>query len=71
MQLVLEATFKNRVVVSDRSLGPEKEGKRFKLILMEQKELSLKRDRFFRHVKTNTFKLPEDYHFDRDQIYGV
>ena len=60
MQLVLEATYKNGVLVPDRYLGPEKEGKRFKLILMEQEELSLKKDRFFHYVRSNTFKLPED-----------
>ncbi len=69
MQLVLEATYKDGVLVPDRSLGPEKEGKRFKLILMEQEELSLKKERFFRYVRSNTFKLPADYRFDRDEIY--
>lgn len=71
MQLVLGATYQNEVLVPDRPLGPEKEGKTFKLILIEQEELSLKRDRFFRYVRSNTFKLPENYHFDRDEIYGV
>jgi len=69
MQLVLEATYKDGVLVPDRSLGAEKEGKRFKLILMEQEELSVKKERFFRYFKSNTFKLPADYRFDRDEIY--
>jgi|GEM_PF-5778323 len=61
MQLVLEATYKNGVMVPDRPLGPEKEGKRFRLILVEQEELSLKRDRFFHYSRSNILKLPQDY----------
>jgi predicted DNA-binding antitoxin AbrB/MazE fold protein len=67
--LVLEATYKDGVLVPDKSLGTEKEGKRFRLILVEQEEPSLKRDRFFRYVMSNSFKLPDDYHFNRDEIY--
>jgi predicted DNA-binding antitoxin AbrB/MazE fold protein len=69
MQVVLEATYKDGVLVPDRSLGADKEGKRFKLILVEQEELSFKRERFFRHVGRASFKLPADYRFDRDEIH--
>ena len=69
MQVVLEATYKDGVLIPDRSLGAEKEGKRFKLILVEQEEPSLKRERFFRFVRSNSFNLPKDYRFNREEIY--
>ncbi len=69
MQFELEATYKDGVLVPDRSLGAEKEGKRFKLILVEQEEPSLKRDRFFQNVRKHSFNFPEDYRFNRDEIH--
>lgn len=69
MQVELEATYKDGVLVLDRSLGADKEGKRFRLILVEQEEPSARRERFFRHVKNTAFKLPKDYRFNRDEIH--
>jgi len=69
MQVVLGATYRDGVLVPDRSLGAEKEGKRFRLILVEQEEPSIKRDRFFRYVRSNSFELPEDYRFNQDGIH--
>ena len=56
-------------LVPDRSLGPEKEGKKFKLIVVEEKELEAKRDQFFQFVKDHRFSLPEDFRFSRDEIH--
>lgn len=69
MQVILEATYRDGVLVPDRSLGPEKEGKRFKLIVVEEERLGAVKDRFFRFVREHGFNLPEDYRFDRDEIY--
>jgi uncharacterized protein len=40
MQLILEATYRDGVLVPDRRLGAEKEGKKFKLIVVEEEEYS-------------------------------
>jgi hypothetical protein len=69
MQLILEATYREGVLVPDRSLGPENEGKKFKLIVVEEQELGPRRDRFFQFVKEHRFNLPEDYRFSRDELY--
>jgi hypothetical protein len=69
MQLILEATYSGGVFVPDRSLGPENEGKKFKLIVVEEQELEPRRDRFFQFTKDHRFNLPEDYRFSRDDIY--
>jgi len=69
MQVVLEATYKDGVLIPDRSLGAEKEGRRFKIIVVEEERPTAKRDRFLRFVKSHSFKLPEDYRFDREELY--
>ena len=68
MQVVLEATYKDGVLIPDRSLGAEKEGRRFKIIVVEEERPTAKRDRFFHFVKSHSFKLPEDYRFDREEL---
>jgi len=42
MQVVLEGTYRNGVLVPDRSLGAEKEGKKFKLIVVDEEESTAK-----------------------------
>ncbi len=69
MPLVMNATYKDGVLVPDRSLGAEKEGKRFKVILVEEDRATAKRERFFRFVESHSFYLPEDYRFDRDELF--
>jgi len=69
MQLVMNATYKDGVLVPDRSLGADKEGKKFKIILVEEDRSTVKRERFFRFVKAHSFHLPEDYFFDRDELH--
>ena len=69
MQTILEATYRDGVLIPDRSLGAEKEGKKFKLIVVEEKELDAKRDQFFQFVRNHRFSLPENYRFSRDEIY--
>jgi predicted DNA-binding antitoxin AbrB/MazE fold protein len=69
MQTILEATYRDGVLIPDRSLGAEKEGKKFKLIVVEEKELEANRDQFFQFVRDHRFSLPENYRFSRDEIY--
>lgn len=69
MQVVLEATYKDGVLIPDRSLGAEKEGRRFKIIVVEEERPAAKRNRFPRFVESHSFKLPEDYRFDREELY--
>jgi hypothetical protein len=69
MQVVMNATYKDGALVPDRSLGADKEGKKFKIILVEEERSAVKRERFFRFVKAHSFHLPEDYCFDREELY--
>jgi predicted DNA-binding antitoxin AbrB/MazE fold protein len=69
MPVVVEATYKKGLLVLDHLLETEKEGKKFKVILIEQDSLEANKERFFRFVDQHSFTLPEDYQFNREEIY--
>ncbi len=69
MTTIVEATYRDGVLVPDRSLGADKEGKRFKLIVVEEAEYVTSKERFLQFVKSHSFDLPDDYRFDRNEIY--
>jgi predicted DNA-binding antitoxin AbrB/MazE fold protein len=69
MEIIVEAVYRDGVLVPDRSLGSEKEGKKFKLILVEEEEAATRRERFLKFVVDHRFDLPGDYRFNRDEIY--
>jgi predicted DNA-binding antitoxin AbrB/MazE fold protein len=69
MRQVLDATYKGGVLVPDRSLGAEMDGRRFKVILVEEDRASAKREDFFQFVRAHAFHLPKDYRFDRAELY--
>ena len=45
-------------------------GQKFKVILIEQESIAAKKAKFFEFVEKQAFKLPEDYKFDRDELYN-
>ncbi|MFH1117866.1 MAG: hypothetical protein V1792_28425 [Pseudomonadota bacterium] len=69
MAEILEAVYRDGVLVPDRSLGAAREGKKFKLIVIEQEESEDRRESFFQFVNNHRFDLPVDYRFDRDEIH--
>jgi predicted DNA-binding antitoxin AbrB/MazE fold protein len=69
MRLVLEATYQKGLLVLNQNLGSEQEGKKFKVILLEEEPLEAKKERFFQFVKQHSFILPEDYCFNREELY--
>ena len=69
MQLIVGATYKNGAFIPDQSLEQEQEGKKFKLIVIENEKIRTGKERFFRFVENYSFALPEDYRFTREEIY--
>lgn len=69
MQIYAEATYKNGSLVLDHVLGNDQEGKKFKVILFEEKDVSNKKDKFFQAVKKHSFILPKNYKFNRNGIH--
>ncbi|MDM8558031.1 hypothetical protein [Candidatus Parabeggiatoa sp. HSG14] len=69
MPVVVEATYKNGLLVLEQLLEAEKEGKKFKVILIEQDSIEAKKERFFQFVNQHSFTLPSAYKFNREEIY--
>jgi len=69
MQLIVGATYKNGAFIPDQSLEQEQEGKQFRLIVIEKEKVGTEKKRFLRFVEKYAFALPEDYRFNREEIY--
>ncbi|WP_347274115.1 hypothetical protein [Candidatus Kuenenia sp.] len=69
MNIVTKATYKKGTLVLDQSLGLEKEGKKFKIIIVEEETTHVKKERFLQYVEKHAFTLPKDYKFNREEIY--
>lgn len=69
MNIVTKATYKKGTLVLDQSLGLEKEGKKFKIIIVEEETIHAKKERFLQSIEKYTFTLPKDYQFNREEIH--
>ncbi len=69
MEVFLDAVYKNGTLILNEKLGNENEGKKFKVIIYEQKPAGIKKQEFFEFMEKRNFKLPDDYKFDRDNLH--
>ena len=69
MKISTKATYKKGTLVLDQSLGLEKEGKKFKIIIVDEENNKAKKERFLQSVEKHSFTLPKDYHFNREEIH--
>jgi predicted DNA-binding antitoxin AbrB/MazE fold protein len=67
MPVVVEATYKKGLLVLEHLLETKKEGKKFKVILIEQDSLEAKQ--FFQFINQHRFTLQGDDPFNREEIY--
>ena len=75
---ILEAKYINGHFVLSEKLNPDLEGKTLKIMVFETDETEVtqqseskttKIHKFIEHVKKYSFKIPDDYKFNRDEIY--
>ena len=66
MYQILEAFCQNGNLILDEKLSTTMEGKRFKIILLENHQDEQKKEHF---LNKHSFKLPEDYQFNREEIH--
>jgi hypothetical protein len=64
MYKVATATYTNNKLALDEKLGYI-EGQRLKIIIFDERKA--KKDDFLEFVNRNSFNLPADYKFDRDE----
>ena len=69
MYKILEALCQNGNLILKEKLSTTMEGKRFKVILLENHQDARKKEYFLNSVNKHSFKLPDDYQFNREEIY--
>jgi predicted DNA-binding antitoxin AbrB/MazE fold protein len=69
MYKIAQAVYQNGSLILSEKLSSELEGKSLKVIILDTDEIETKRERFFQLVDKHTFALPEDYQFNRDELY--
>lgn len=69
MNKILEATYQNGILMLKEKLSSNFEGKKVKIMLIDNDESETKKEMFFKLASQHSGKLPEDYKFDREEIY--
>ena len=78
MSKVLQATYHDGNLVLDEKLDAALEGKKLALILVEaatesedniEQTLEPRKQRFLEQLQQHSFKLPEDYRFNREELH--
>ena len=77
MNKVLQATYHDGNLVLDKKLDTALEGKKLTMILVEETfspeqdgvDLEERKRQFLEKLKTYSIKLPEDYKFNREELY--
>lgn len=78
MNKVLQATYHDGNLILDEKLDTSLEGKKFKVVVLEdtnepkeqnEQTLESRKRRFLEQLKQHSFKLPEDYKFNREELY--
>jgi predicted DNA-binding antitoxin AbrB/MazE fold protein len=67
MYKILEATYHQGNLVLKDKLNESLEGKQIKIIILEASES--KKESFLEKVDQHSFKLPQDYQFNREELY--
>lgn len=78
MNKVLQATYRDGNLVLDEKLDAALEGKKLFLVLVDESTqlqsgetqiLEPRKQRFLEQLQQHSFKLPENYKFDRAELY--
>ena len=69
MSQILQATYQNGRLVLNQKLSNVIEGQTLKILVLESNDTALKKSRFLSAVDRHAFKLPKDYHFNRDELH--
>ncbi|MDJ0518398.1 MAG: hypothetical protein QNJ74_19805 [Trichodesmium sp. MO_231.B1] len=69
MYKVLQSICQNGNLIFSEQLSPELEGKKLKVILLEADVIQDNKERFLQLVDEHSFALPDDYQFNRGDLY--
>lgn len=69
MHKVLTGTYQNGVLILNEKMSQAMEGKTFKIIIREEIAQEGKKELFLKNVNKYAFQLPNDYKFNREELY--
>ncbi|APB35040.1 hypothetical protein GlitD10_2697 [Gloeomargarita lithophora Alchichica-D10] len=78
MSKVMQATYHDGNLILDEKLDIALEGKKLRIVVLEDtnepkeqdgQTLELRKRRFLEQLQQHSFKLPEDYKFNREELY--
>lgn len=69
MYKISQAVYQDGNLILSEKLHPAMEGKSLKVIILDTDDLEVKKERFFRLVDRHAFALPQDYQFNREELY--
>lgn len=75
MVKMIEATYRDGNLILSQTLHSDLEGKKVRVLVFETPEIDEKiigkanKKNFLEHAKKFAFKLPEEYQFNREEIY--
>ncbi len=67
MNKILDATYNDGKLILKDKLDSSNEGKNMKILLLNFDSVESKKKEFLNAVKNHSFKLPEDYKFNREE----
>ena len=66
---IRQATYRNGSLVLKKKLTPQMEGKIVSVLIFTAEATPGRKEQFLRFVDQHRFSLPENYHFDREELY--
>lgn len=71
MSMIFKATCQNGQLILEEKLPDSLEGKQVKIMLIDNddQEIEQKKAEFFKLASRHSFPLPDDYKFNRDELY--
>jgi hypothetical protein len=69
MAQIMQATYQNGSLILEKELKDVTEGQTLTVMVLDTDDSNLNKARFLSFVARYDFKLPADYHFNRDELY--
>jgi predicted protein tyrosine phosphatase len=69
MYQIIPATCQDGHLILNGQLNPQLEGKNVQVILVESETTHQQKEKFFNFVDRHCFDLPDDYRFNREELY--
>jgi predicted DNA-binding antitoxin AbrB/MazE fold protein len=69
MYQILNARYENGCLLLDEEIPNIKEGKKVKVIVFDDENVTARKAEFFASMEKHRFALPDNYRFNRDELY--